>query len=789
MFREVGVNYRAAGDALIAAAAYSEAGNISIQLGDYRGALDDARSAIALRKNANKTADIGDDYNTLGRANQYLGDYTAALENYRSALAADRAANNLENEIMRLSNIGNIHFFLGQYSVALQTYLQASQRIAQEKSPDVAKRERQLVNANIAALYQRIGLEQKALDIYWDPANKQEALAPRDFAQLLLNEGVLYRRLGDPIKALELYRQAKELFQRGHQVDGEIQTLRNIGIANALDLNNLAEALRVFSEALSLSRQSANKRGIVQAALYRGEVLRRLGNIALAKSDLNDALANAEGAGLVEEQWKALYAIGRCEQAAGNFAAALSDFQRSVTLIESIRSTLKMPSLKTDFLADKREVYDAILALKTKSDNTSASDILHVMERSRARTLLDRLAARMPVHEATLAEIQSKLPPDAVLIEYWAGPGDTVAVWATSQASGVVSCGETELIQKASGDLLTAIAGARDWRTLARELGARLLHGVPLRHHVIVAPDGPLSIPFDLLVQPDSGKPLIETSVVSFLPAASLLVDGKKPPSSRWIFPWNRQLIALGDPPVATADPLARGETWQPLKASADEIRGIAALLPGRADIHLGSDAKKSYLLHLSHPTPPLIHLSTHALVDGENPDRSRIPLASDDSQKPDYLFQEEIYDLNLGGTELVSVSACDTARGRMIRGEGVEAFSQAFLSAGASATVTSLWKVSDEPTAEFMKQFYFYLMRGYPKSDALRETKLQFLNSNTQLSEPRYWAAFVLHGDGWNPCRRGISWAQILYAVAGIVAVFALAVMLYRLRVLRLRS
>jgi CHAT domain-containing protein len=176
------------------------------------------------------------------------------------------------------------------------------------------------------------------------------------------------------------------------------------------------------------------------------------------------------------------------------------------------------------------------------------------------------------------------------------------------------------------------------------------------------------------------------------------------------------------------------------------------------------------------------VHLGTHAVVDSENPDRSRILMApAVGAAASDYLFQREAYDLDLEGVDLVTLSACDTARGKMVRGEGVQAFSQAFLSAGGAATITSLWRVSDQSTAAFMKQLYYFLARGQPKTEALRAAKLAFLRSNSPWSHPRYWAAFILQGDGWEPCARPISITFVLCAAAIALALAALLIRWWR--------
>src|SRR5579859_121935 len=124
-----------------------------------------------------------------------------------------------------------------------------------------------------------------------------------------------------------------------------------------------------------------------------------------------------------------------------------------------------------------------------------------------------------------------------------------------------------------------------------------------------------------------------------------------------------------------------------------------------------------------------------------QDPERSRILLApSEPGRDFDYLFLREIYGLDMKGLQLVTLSACDTERGKIVRGEGAQGFNRAFLPAGAAASLASLWRVADHPTAELMTRFYYELSRGRNKSDALRKAKLAFVASNSTLAHPRYW-------------------------------------------------
>jgi CHAT domain-containing protein len=180
-----------------------------------------------------------------------------------------------------------------------------------------------------------------------------------------------------------------------------------------------------------------------------------------------------------------------------------------------------------------------------------------------------------------------------------------------------------------------------------------------------------------------------------------------------------------------------------------------------------------------------ILHISTHAAVDTMDPNRSRILFSREDKKVgSEYLFLQEVHGINLRGIDLVTLSACDTESGKNAPGEGVQSFSRAFLGAGAAATVTTLWRVADHPTAEFMKQFYFHLARGGSKAAALREAKLSFLRSGSELAKPRYWAAFVLNGDGRKPIPLTVSWISI--AVSLVVAAF-LAIVPLRLLFLKM--
>ena len=188
----------------------------------------------------------------------------------------------------------------------------------------------------------------------------------------------------------------------------------------------------------------------------------------------------------------------------------------------------------------------------------------------------------------------------------------------------------------------------------------------------------------------------------------------------------------------------------------------------GRAKLHLRTADQKQSFLSGEFGRAPLLHVSTHALADFEAPERSRLLFAPAAAGGPNqYVFLKELYDADFHGVDLATLSACETDKGRLVRGEGIQAFSRALLSRGARSALTTLWRVPDGPTAEFMKQFYFFLLvKGEPKAEALRQAKLKFLRSKTELAEPRYWAAFVLNGEGATTAPAYISWSRLSFGV-----------------------
>ena len=144
-----------------------------------------------------------------------------------------------------------------------------------------------------------------------------------------------------------------------------------------------------------------------------------------------------------------------------------------------------------------------------------------------------------------------------------------------------------------------------------------------------------------------------------------------------------------------------------------------------------------------------VLHLAMHGVVDNENPNFSRLIFNADNDTLNDGLLHTyELYNMQLGA-DLVVLSACNTGYGALQKGEGILSLGRSFAYAGCPSILMSKWPAADQPTNELMQYFYAQIKDGVPKDEALRQAKLQYLNSGDLItSHPVFWANFVLVGN-----------------------------------------
>jgi CHAT domain-containing protein/tetratricopeptide (TPR) repeat protein len=277
---------------------------------------------------------------------------------------------------------------------------------------------------------------------------------------------------------------------------------------------------------------------------------------------------------------------------------------------------------------------------------------------------------------------------------------------------------------------------------------------------IIVIPDGILhNLPFEAVrVRDEAGsRYLVEEVAVSYCPSASSLAVLKTSPS-----PGKRTkgVLAVGAPNYGRmtlrregrrdAAGMKSGEDTMdipPLPYSKGEVQDIAKSLASLGvDTLTGDAANENTIRQWPLKDYRIIHFACHGFLNESSPFRSALALSAADGSMDDGLLQmREIYELNLNA-DLVVLSACQTAAGRLERSEGLMGLARPFFFAGARSVIASLWPINDKSTVTFMHDFYTHLVGGRPAVEALREAKTKMLKS--PWAHPFYWASFLFQGD-----------------------------------------
>ena len=316
---------------------------------------------------------------------------------------------------------------------------------------------------------------------------------------------------------------------------------------------------------------------------------------------------------------------------------------------------------------------------------------------------------------------------------------------------------------------------------IGKQLEAMLTR--PIRQHLggartlFVVPEAQLNLlPFSALVD-ENGQYLVEDYSITYLTTGRDLIDIKR---LRKLKAANQSLI-VADPDFAYHRPSDEGrqsrsvdllECCDRLEWTEREAQELQQLLPN-AEVLTQQAATKAAVIHVQ--SPKILHLATHGFfledqvpslyaqavvdetqaIDLENPLlRSGLAFTGFDPKTKQFggaLTALEVSRMNLLGTRLVVLSACQTGVGKVTNGDGVHGLRRSFFIAGAQSLVMSLWNVDDRGTYALMRGYYSQLLReGAGRREALRKTQLTMLKTETY-RHPHYWAGFFQSGD-WKP-------------------------------------
>jgi len=476
-------------------------------------------------------------------------------------------------------------------------------------------------------------------------------------------------------------------------------------------------------------------------------------------------------------------------------SGAGTQLEEAMDELEAWRASLDTRELRRAIFAASIDDPDADLGVATVISALASSGeverALALSERRKARDLTDRL--EVAASAATGGESPGTRllrpwvrPPTAVfglldaasaLVSFVTGRGGEPST-AFVLHGGVVTAHQLLPIDSVEAEVSRAHAllssGSALPTALARTLSSQLVEPwigalpVEVRRLVIVPEDVLHHVPFALLPHPE-GDPLGARFTVAYTPSASVFATLRERPAG----PRRASVLAFADPPIPAADAgVGSGRAFEPLPGARREIAAIRRRLRDVRSF-VGAEATEAVLKGPSVRSASVVHVASHAIIDPRSPIDTYVLLAAGGGEDG-RLTSAEIEGLRLEA-DLVVLSACATATGSLLAGEGVQGLTAPLLAAGVGAVVASRWDVEDDATARLMADFYSSLAAGLDAGEALSTAQRRAM----ERGEPEAaWAAFSVFGDPFvSPALRRavrVPWGLLLvgFLALGFVAV-----------------
>lgn len=443
-----------------------------------------------------------------------------------------------------------------------------------------------------------------------------------------------------------------------------------------------------------------------------------------------------------------------------------SEFARLYPFIEKARATSLLYAMKRSALvevpenlqqinAEIKNIEDALYALETNEKKPDKNLQINTLRQQRVNAIRKKNQAiqqtsllQSVIEPPSIEEIQQQLHDQAAVVYYFLA-NETINIFKITKntVDFIQRPMYNEFVQDLQKVAITDFQkkpSKENWIAAVNRLSDVLVRDVfsASIQELIIIPSGQfISFPFESLmtarVDTDASYRsmpyLIKKASISYNFSASILMEMQNKKTD------GRGFLLM----APTFESIEDGKsTLLPLPHAQKEVDQIRATWKNQSTV---VTSKQPFTKKAS--AYKLIHFAGHAYLDAS--DASRSYLAFSGRQDPDdRLRMDEIYDLNLT-SDMVVLSACNTGTGTVKKGEGVLSLTRAFASAGSKSLLYSLWPVDDRSTAELMKNFYRHVSDGLTKDAALRQAKLDYLDSSfDELCHPYFWAGFVAMGD-----------------------------------------
>jgi CHAT domain-containing protein/predicted negative regulator of RcsB-dependent stress response len=614
---------------------------------------------------------------------------------------------------------------------------------------------------------------------------------------LLIELGDAYRSAGRLDEAVQHYQEAFEYVKQGRgRYPAEYRLYAGIGQVD-LQQGNFSQALENFHKALALAESQGRTSAVSSVNRRIGDILRRAGKPAEAVPYYQTAIQQIESTRslLESEEYRQSFFEGELRPYAGMMTALLSagkqeeafnysERARSRGFLDVLGSKVQLSRAKSELLDEERALQERVAAIKARlsgegegeTDRSGLRKQLAEAEGAysaflaRVRKENKEQVSLMSVEPLTLREVQELLDPGTSLLEYFVTDKEVFA-WVVEKEklqfqrvglpkeklSGLVktlresifTLGEREKFNEAS-------------TVLYKQLIQPILPHITGKELIIVPHDVLHYLPFHALIGSD-GRYLIEKYPIYYLSSASLLQFVKEKRKAG-----REKVLAFGNPDLGDPE-----KNLEYAELEAEEVKNVYP----DSTVYVKKEASEEKSKSLS-PSYDVLHFATHAQLNEDDPLSSAV-LLTKGGKEDGRLEVREIFGMDLKAN-LVVLSGCDTALGKLSTGDELVGLTRAFIYAGTPSVVASLWSVDDSSTAHLMASFYRNL-KTMSKAEALRQAQLELIRGeghsdllarrgvggigklgetpefqspsqnpiSISTSHPYFWAPFILVGDG----------------------------------------
>ena len=733
ILNNLGAVYLSVGQPQQALAFYEQALTISQEVGDRAGeattlntlglvydsigqpqqAMSYYEQALPIRREVGDRAGEAVTLSNIGTVYGKIGQPQQALSYYEQALPIQREVGDRAGEATTLNSIGAVYDSIGQPQQALSYYEQALpiRREVGDRAGEAT------TLTNIGAVYNSIGQPQQALSYYEQALPIHREVGDRAVEAItLMNIGAVYRSIGQPQQALSYYEQALPILQEIGDRAGEVATLINIGTAYR-DKNQTSQTIKYLEAAVNIKLEM--RRGLLRE--NRQQFLEAERGAAISLTDLlieqNQPDKAFEWINLATTvdlaDWNRLI---DAKVANPEAQTAIDDWNYNNQQLEFLRQ-----QLQDEFSKEKARQMRELEA----QVNQQAEDIAN---------RFPEVAELFETKPTDIAQLRNNIPQDTLVVQPVLLTNTVAFFLLTQDALTVIQSDinpdefnqlldqyRTQLGDRNNTGIFTS--SSKLYESLIRPIEAEIEASSP-KHLAIIATGKLRYIPFETLYDQQNDQFLLQKYPIHYLTR----ISGRSPsPSSP------RALKALS---LANPQP-----TQQELKGTEAEAKYLQDNFPG-SETYIGTDATldtfKTQASRFS-----ILHLGTHGCFN-----LNGCPKLGMEANTILFANNEQ-YDianaalLGLKNTELITLSACQTAKEANADGKEISGLAYIFERAGAKSVIASLWNAEDKTSSAIMTQFYNNLKEGMSKSEAMRQAKLSQINLH-----PWFWSPFILIGD-----------------------------------------